>query len=98
MSEPFFIFACGDTYRQLFAKFLCESLFETECGLVINSIVLFRETFGVAEFFRRQPLHPDEESAAITFSTVPCFHSIGESLPSAQVKVADTKVGVRGGF
>ena len=98
MSESFFILARRDTYRQLLAKFLGESPFETECGLVIDSIVLFMETFGVAEFFLRQALHPDEESAAIPFSAVPCFHRIGECLPAAEVKVADTKVGVRGGF
>ena len=98
MSESFFILARRDTHRQLLAKFRCESPFETERGLVINSIILLMETFSVAEFFLRQPLHPDEESAAIPFSAVPCFHRIGECLPAAQIKVADTKVGVRSGF
>jgi hypothetical protein len=43
-------------------------------------------------------LHPDKQATAFAFPASPILNVRSESSPPAKVEIADTKVGMRGGF
>ena len=91
-----FVAICGSTEGQLAAKRFRHARAELCRSPVVDGVIAFGKTKGTAEVFLVGRLHSDEQPALFARATVPSFHVRVERLPTPQVEVTNTVVGVGG--
>ena len=91
-----FVVVGGGAEGELGAKFLGETPFQTDDGLLADLVLLRQEAVGEAQFVLGEPLHADEEAALRALAARPLFDQAVNRFPAAQIEVADAEVGALG--
>jgi hypothetical protein len=83
---------------ELIAKLFGHSFLEASRGLVVKAVRRLGKAQRVAELVLRKALHPDQDTAAVSFSARPAFDIAGDLFPSAKVEVTHAEVSSLGKF
>lgn len=94
--EGFFILIGGSANRELDAELLCELPLQAKDRLVVEGFVFFREAHQPAKLILGGGLHADKKPALIVRTAGPFFNKIGHGFPTAQIEIANAKVGAMG--
>lgn len=72
--ESTLVFVRWDSDGELGSEFLRKSFPQTYGSLIIDSIIVMRETECLAQLFVGRLVHPNEQAAAVSFTTRPSFN------------------------
>src|SRR5262249_37402784 len=81
-----------DTDHELLAEVFRELLLEAERRLVVNIVTVPEHAKGCVEVVLREPLHPNQQTATLSWSSRPAVNPLVERFPTAEVEVAHAKI------
>src|SRR5689334_15955936 len=91
-AEPGLILVGRDTHHELLAEVFCQLLLEAERRLVVNIVTIPEHAQSRAEVILRKSLHPNQQTATLSWSSCPAVNPLVERFPTAKVKVAHAKI------
>lgn len=94
--QPGFVLVGRGSERELIPQLLGEPPLETDGGLKVDPVDLGDKAERLPQLLLGEPLHADQETAAVPLSTRPTLDEAVDVLPSPEIEVADTEVGAMG--
>ena len=83
----------GAPRHELGAEILGQPLLEPDGLLIVDPLVGVQDVEGLLQLLLREPLHADEQPAAVAQPAGPAVDQFVDLLPAAQVEVANAEVG-----
>jgi hypothetical protein len=93
-TESSLILVCRNANHELLAEVLRQLLLQTKRRLIINIVTVPENTQSRAEVVLREPLHTNQQTATLSWPSRPAVNILVDRLPTAEVKVAYTKIGM----
>jgi len=91
-AQPRLVLGGRHTNHEMFSEFAGQLPLQAKSSLIVDDLIMFDDAQRFPQVLGGEPLHPDEETAAMTGAAGPPVNFLVDLLPAAEVEVTDAEI------